>query len=114
VGRTNIRLADDEKRLIPEKLTPHGLRHTYCSLLVSQGADVATVAAQIRHADLTTTLRYYTHAQQHLRKAAADAFDAAVWGARDAIPGRKKVADPAMIAALGGGESPGFGSREGF
>jgi hypothetical protein len=29
--------------------------------------------------DLTTTLRYYTHAQEHLRKAAADQFDAAVW-----------------------------------
>jgi hypothetical protein len=72
---------------------------------VSQGADVATVAAQMRHADLTTTLRYYTHAQEHLRKAAADQFDAAVWGSGDPVAGRNQVADSVLTSALGGRET---------
>jgi integrase len=113
VARANARLVQEEKRRIPEGLTPHGLRHTYCSLLVAQGADVATVAAQMRHADLTTTLRYYTHAQQHLRKAAADAFDAAVWGQGDRVLGRKRVAGSGMTAALATGDLPESGSTRG-
>jgi integrase len=114
LANTNAKLAEAGRRLVPASLTPHGLRHTYCSLLVSQGADVATVAAQMRHADLTTTLRYYTHAQQHLRKAAADTFDAVVWGISDSIPGRKQVASFTSDSADTGGERPGFGSARGF
>jgi len=37
-----------EKRpLIRAGVTPHSLRHTYCSLLIAQGEDVSTVAAQM-------------------------------------------------------------------
>ncbi len=113
VARTNARLAAEDRRPIPQTLTPHGLRHTYCSLLVAQGADVATVAAQMRHADLTTTLRYYTHAQDHLRKDAADRFDAAVWTGDEPIPGREEVASEGLTAALAGRDGYGFRSTTG-
>ena len=40
-------------------LTPHELRHTAASLLVSQGANVLVVARQLGHADPSVTLRVY-------------------------------------------------------
>jgi integrase len=38
-------------------ITPHSLRHTYCSLQIAQGEDLATVADHMRHADQSTTLK---------------------------------------------------------
>jgi integrase len=41
------------------KATFHDLRHTYASLLISQGADVVHVSRQLGHADPSITLRLY-------------------------------------------------------
>jgi integrase len=57
IARANAQLALEKRPLIPAGLTPHSLRHTYCSLLIAQGEELSTVAAQMRHADLSTTLR---------------------------------------------------------
>jgi Phage integrase family len=54
-------------------ITPHSLRHTYCSLLIAQGEDLATVADHMRHADHSTTLKVYTHVMKHRRRASPDA-----------------------------------------
>jgi integrase len=79
VERANRELELDGRPTIPT-ITPHSLRHTYCSLLVAQGEDLSTVAAQMRHADPSTTLRVYTHVMQHRRKGVAERLDMALWG----------------------------------
>ncbi len=42
-------------------ISPHGLRHTYCSLLLSQGVPIQTVSKYMGHSNSTITLRVYSH-----------------------------------------------------
>ena len=39
----------------------HGLRHTYASMLIAEGFPVTEVSAQLGHASVDITLRYYAH-----------------------------------------------------
>ena len=39
----------------------HGLRHTYCSLLLSQNVPIQTVSKYMGHSDATITLEVYSH-----------------------------------------------------
>ena len=39
----------------------HGLRHTYASMLHSEGVDMAAMSANLGHSNLTTTANIYTH-----------------------------------------------------
>ena len=58
------------RRVHPD-LSPHCLRHTYATGLLSQGIDVQTVAALIGD-DPETVIRTYIHYTDKMRKAAAD------------------------------------------
>lgn len=50
-------------------ITLHWFRHTYCTLLYLSGVDVLQACAQMGHADVSTTLRIYTHLDAiHKRK----------------------------------------------
>ena len=49
----------------------HDLRHTYASLLIAKGVDVAYLSRQLGHANITTTLNTYTHLFDHARNAEA-------------------------------------------
>lgn len=50
-------------------ITMHWLRHTFCTLLYLAGVDVVQACAQMGHADVSTTLRIYTHLDAvHKRK----------------------------------------------
>lgn len=52
-----------------EPITPHMLRHTYCTMLYLAGIDVLTAQQQMGHADAKTTLSIYTHLdQKHKRR----------------------------------------------
>ena len=42
-----------------KKLTPHILRHTYCTTLRNNGADISLIKELAGHADIQTTARYY-------------------------------------------------------
>lgn len=44
-----------------EGVTPHILRHTYCTLLFEAGVDLKTVQHHMGHSDPTLTMRIYTH-----------------------------------------------------
>ena len=44
-----------------KKVTCHGLRHTYCSLLLSQNVPIQTVSKYMGHSDSTVTLKVYSH-----------------------------------------------------
>lgn len=45
-------------------VTPHGLRHTSATLLISQNTDIRTVSNRLGHAQTNTTMNIYTHALQ--------------------------------------------------
>lgn len=49
---------------LPDGLTPHGLRHTYASILIALGKNPNHVMEQIGHTDPAFTLRLYTHAMR--------------------------------------------------
>jgi integrase len=51
--------SDWEDSLIPERLSPHDLRRSFASWLVSEGEDPAYVMAQLGHADPKMTLGLY-------------------------------------------------------
>lgn len=59
-------------------LHPHKLRHTFASLAITAGADVASVSQVLGHADVGTTLRTYTHASEESRRRAAQIFQDAI------------------------------------
>jgi integrase len=92
----SARLTLDNRPPIPTGVTPRSLRHTYCSLLIAQGEELPTVAAQMRHADLSTTLRIYTHVMKHRREGVAERLDTALWG--DPNSGRNSVAQTPFVA----------------
>lgn len=52
---------------LPTGLTPHHLRHTFASILVSRGDDPASVMAQLGHTDAHFTLRVYAHQMRRSR-----------------------------------------------
>ena len=46
---------------LERRLTPHGLRHSFASLLLSDNVDVAQVSALLGHKDSYVTWKVYTH-----------------------------------------------------
>jgi integrase len=61
VERANQLLDEAGDVPLPERLTPHKLRHTFASLLVALGVDPGAVMDQLGHTDATFTLRVYRH-----------------------------------------------------
>ena len=62
-----------ERSDIPD-LHPHKLRHTFASIAITNGADVASVSEVLGHSDKAVTLRMYTHADQESMKRASQIF----------------------------------------
>ena len=50
----------EDKKGLP-KVSLHGLRHTYASMLNEAGVDMARISAELGHSNLTTTANIYTH-----------------------------------------------------
>ena len=61
-----------------QDLHPHKLRHSFASIAITNGADIASVSEKLGHTDKAVTLRMYTHADQESIKRASQIF-------RDAI-----------------------------
>lgn len=53
---------------------PHKLRHSFASVAITNGADIASVSEILGHADKATTLRMYTHADAEAQKRAAEVY----------------------------------------
>jgi len=54
-------LTDFEYKTEQKHVTCHGLRHTYCSLLLSKNVPIQTVSKYMGHSDSTITLKVYSH-----------------------------------------------------
>ena len=63
VGESTITqwLKKYEKEWGTKDISCHGLRHTYCSLLLSQNVPIQTVSKYMGHSDSTITLKVYSH-----------------------------------------------------
>ena len=61
IGRLGVWLTDIENKYGFKHVTCHGLRHTYCSLLLSQNVPIQTVSKYMGHSDSTVTLQVYAH-----------------------------------------------------
>lgn len=59
---------------------PHKLRHSFASVAITNGADVASVSEKLGHADKAITLRMYTHADEESQKKASEIFRQALKG----------------------------------
>lgn len=56
-------------------LTPHGLRHTAASLLLTSGVPAKVIQEQLGHASITMTLDLYAHLDEGMRRSAASQMD---------------------------------------
>lgn len=59
-------------------LHPHKMRHTFASIAITNGADIASVSEALGHSDKAITLRMYTHADQESISRAAQIVREAV------------------------------------
>ncbi len=64
-------------------LHPHKLRHSFASIAITNGADVASVSEKLGHSDKAVTLRMYTHADEESIKRAGDIFRSALEAAEN-------------------------------
>jgi integrase len=53
----------------------HSLRHTAATLLMAEGVPIKVASEMLGHADITTTLRTYSHVLPGMQQQAADAMD---------------------------------------
>ncbi len=82
-------------------LSPHALRHSAGTFLISHGADPVTVAALLGHAQVSTTLNIYAHALP-------DKLRALAFGVADLRAGQGQE-DPAKEEASGAPKRAGRG-----
>jgi len=69
VELANRRLEERGEVALPDGLSPHKLRHTFGSILVSLGVDPGAVMDQQGHTDAAFTLRVYRHAMRRTPQA---------------------------------------------
>ena len=59
-----------------KEITPHGFRHTHCSLLFEAGASIKEVQERLGHADMQTTMNIYAHVTEKKKEETAQKFAA--------------------------------------
>jgi integrase len=64
VKRANENLAEQGHPPLPDKLTPHSLRRTFCSVLYALGEDPGVVMDEMGHTDPALALRVYRQAMR--------------------------------------------------
>ena len=61
-----------------QDLHPHKLRHSFASIAITNGADIASVSEILGHSDKAVTFRMYTHADQASMTRASNIFREAI------------------------------------
>lgn len=62
------------KRAGIKSITPHGFRHTHCSLLFESGASIKEVQDRLGHSNVQTTMNIYAHVSEKKRDETAQKF----------------------------------------
>ena len=57
-----------------KRITPHGFRHTHCSLLFEAGATIKEVQERLCHENIQTTMDIYAHVTQKAKDEVANKF----------------------------------------
>jgi integrase len=60
----NIRTKMEKQGIELPNVSPHILRHTFCSRMVDNGIDIKALQIIMGHSDIGTTLNVYTHKDQ--------------------------------------------------
>ena len=63
---------------ITDRLNPHKFRHTFATINIANGANVADVSKALGHADISTTLNIYVHPGEDGAKRSSDLFAEAI------------------------------------
>lgn len=63
------------KAQLNKNFTFHALRHTHATLLIENGIDLKTTQERLGHADITTTLKIYTHTTEKMKKTVIPILD---------------------------------------
>jgi len=64
---------------LPAHVTPHSLRHSYASILISEGKPIAYVQGQLGHASITLTVDTYGKWLPSADRTAVDSLDDPAW-----------------------------------
>lgn len=62
------------KQIGLKEITPHGFRHTHCSLLFEAGASIKEVQERLGHSDVQTTMNIYAHVSEKKKEETAEKF----------------------------------------
>lgn len=71
-------MRDFQSRYGVAGMHPHKLRHSFASIAITAGADIASVSEILGHSDKAVTLRVYSHSDAEARKRASDTFRNAI------------------------------------
>ena len=66
--------ANFSRRYGIEDFHPHKLRHSFASIAITNGADIASVSEILGHSDKAVTLRVYSHADEESKRRASQTF----------------------------------------
>lgn len=69
------RFVEKNSDILPENFHFHDLRHFHATYLLANGISVQNVSRRLGHADVATTLRYYSHYLPQDDERAAELFD---------------------------------------
>lgn len=72
---------------LPERWRPHDLRHRRVTTWLAEGKSPAKVKEAVGHADLQTTMGYYSYAKEHLRSLVEETEGADLEGKLDRVMG---------------------------
>jgi integrase len=84
IGRANKRLEVEGLPPLPDKLTPHSLRRTFCSLLYALGESPRVVMKEMGHTDPALALKVYADVMDDTGEEQAAQLRALVEGGSDA------------------------------
>lgn len=61
-------LKENSMRVLGHKVTPHVLRHTHASLLLSKGMDIDSISRRLGHVNSQVTREIYLHVMEELKE----------------------------------------------
>lgn len=63
-----IFLRKHSKKVLGKVITPHALRHTHASMLLSKGISIESISRRLGHTDIATTRKHYIHILEELKE----------------------------------------------